>query len=196
MSGWKGRVYKEWTFLTVISSGQRAAAVTSCFLAVGGRIFRFVRPNVTGAPLYAAPAGLHLNPAAYVLPPAGQWGECTERCDHRAEPVQLRRFDGAHVSLEPRFNLDVKFAATNALNHVTFTSWHTNINSTQFGLPAIGKCDAYSADYPAPEVLKHAIASYNDASWNAVRGSAGRWDRMRSRAAATARTRCPSARTW
>jgi hypothetical protein len=34
-----------------------------------------IRPSLTGAPLHAAPAGLHLNPAAYKAPVAGEWGD-------------------------------------------------------------------------------------------------------------------------
>jgi trimeric autotransporter adhesin len=37
--------------------------------------------------------------------------------------------------IETKVNLDVQIATTNALNHVTYTGWITNINSTQFGLP-------------------------------------------------------------
>src|SRR5690349_24265552 len=33
-----------------------------------------LRPDVTGAPLDAAPSGLFLNPAAFRIPPQGQWG--------------------------------------------------------------------------------------------------------------------------
>jgi hypothetical protein len=38
--------------------------------------------------------------------------------------------------LNGRFNLDLRVDSLNVLNHVTFTSWDTIINSTQFGLPA------------------------------------------------------------
>ena len=135
MSGWKGRVYKEWTFLTQISAGSglpQSPAVSS--LPVAG--YFIVRPNVTGAPLYAAPPGLHLNPAAYAAPLAGEWGNA--RRDGITGPNQFS-LDTAMLRtfrLNPRFNLDVQVAATNALNHVTYTSWHTDINSTLFGLPA------------------------------------------------------------
>jgi hypothetical protein len=37
--------------------------------------------------------------------------------------------------LRDRFNLDLRIDSTNALNHVTFTSWNTTINNAQFGLP-------------------------------------------------------------
>ena len=33
-------------------------------------------------------------------------------------------------------NLDLRVDATNALNHVSYTTWNTTVNSTQFGLPA------------------------------------------------------------
>ncbi len=36
-----------------------------------------------------------------------------------------------------RYSLDVRVDATNLLNHVTYPSWQTTINSTQFGLPLI-----------------------------------------------------------
>ncbi len=32
-------------------------------------------------------------------------------------------------------NLDFRFDATNALNHVTYPSWNTVVSSAQFGLP-------------------------------------------------------------
>jgi hypothetical protein len=35
-----------------------------------------------------------------------------------------------------RLNTDIRFDANNVLNHVTYPSWITNINSAQFGLPA------------------------------------------------------------
>ena len=38
--------------------------------------------------------------------------------------------------LGDRWNADLRFDATNALNHVTYPAWNTNINSAQFGLPA------------------------------------------------------------
>jgi hypothetical protein len=34
-----------------------------------------------------------------------------------------------------RISADLRFDATNALNHVTFPLWNVTVNSTQFGLP-------------------------------------------------------------
>ncbi len=35
-----------------------------------------------------------------------------------------------------RLNADLRIDSTNALNHVTYSSWVTNVSSSQFGLPA------------------------------------------------------------
>ena len=43
---------------------------------------------------------------------------------------------GRTFRLDSRFNLDLRVDSTNFLNHPTFTSWYTTINSAQFGLPA------------------------------------------------------------
>jgi hypothetical protein len=96
----------------------------------------FVRPNVTGAPLYVAPPGLFLNPAAYASPTAGQWGNA--RRDGIMGPSQFS-LNAAMVRtfrLDTKVSLDMQIAATNALNHVSYTGWIPNINSTQFGLAA------------------------------------------------------------
>jgi trimeric autotransporter adhesin len=135
MSGWKGRVYKEWTFLTQISAGSGLPQTPfASAVAVSGSS-GFVRPNVTGLPLYAAPPGRFLNPAAYITPPAGQWGNARRDAITGPNQFSLDAYMARTFRLDSRFNLDVKIVATNALNHVTYTGWIPNINSTQFGLP-------------------------------------------------------------
>jgi len=136
MTGWKGRLYKEWTVQTQITagSGMPQTPIDSSVVVAG--YSAFVRPDVTGAPLYAAPAGLFLNPAAFSPPIAGQWGNA--RRDGITGPNQFS-LNAAMVRtfrIDAKVNLDVQVAATNALNHVSYTGWIPNINSTQFGLPA------------------------------------------------------------
>jgi hypothetical protein len=136
LSGWRGRLYKEWTVQTQmnVGTGLPQTPIDSSVSVAG--YSAFVRPNVTGAPLYAAPAGLFLNPAAYAAPPAGQWGNA--RRDGITGPAQFS-LNAAMVRtfrLDAKVNLDVQIAATNVLNHVAYTSWISNIDSTQFGLPA------------------------------------------------------------
>jgi hypothetical protein len=136
MSGWKGRLYKEWTVQTQITAGSGLPQTPIDSAAVVSGYSAFVRPNVTGANLYAPPPGLFLNPAAYSAPQAGQWGNA--RKDSIIGPGQFS-LNAAMVRtfrLDTKLSLDLQFASTNALNHVTYSTWQNSITSTQFGLPA------------------------------------------------------------
>ena len=57
-NGWKGALLKEWTFMTQINAGS-GLPETPIYLAPveGTGVTGTIRPNYTGAPLYAAPAG-------------------------------------------------------------------------------------------------------------------------------------------
>jgi hypothetical protein len=135
MSGWKGTLFKEWTVLTQITAGSGLPETPLYLAAVPGTgVTGSIRPEATGAPLYAAPAGLFLNPAAFAAPPSGQWGNAG-----RDSIIGPRQF-GLNASLgrtfrRDRYNLDFRLDSTNFLNHPTFASWYTTINSAQFGLP-------------------------------------------------------------
>jgi trimeric autotransporter adhesin len=137
MSGWKGTLFKEWTFLTQVSVGS-GSPETPVYLAPvpGTGVTGSVRPEYTGAPLYTPPAGLDLNPAAYTAPLAGEWGNAGRYSIIGPAQFSLDASMGRTFQLRGRYNLDVRLDSTNALNHVTFTNWNTIINGTQFGLPA------------------------------------------------------------
>jgi hypothetical protein len=137
MNGWGGKLYKEWTLLTQITAGTGMPETPSYLAAVPGTGFTgTIRPSLTGAPIYASGAGLHLNAAAYTAPLSGQWG--TAGRDSITGPGQL----SLDSSLERTFragakwNLIARVDATNVLNHAVFTGWITTLNNTQFGLPA------------------------------------------------------------
>jgi trimeric autotransporter adhesin len=136
VSGWRGKLLKEWTFLTQITvgSGLPETPIYGLFPVPGTGVTGTIRPDLSGAPLYAPPPGLHLNPAAYAAPAAGQWGDAGR--DSIIGPAEfsldasiLRTF-----RLE-RFYLDFGINSTNLLNHPTFTSWNTTLDNAQFGLP-------------------------------------------------------------
>ena len=85
---------------------------------------------MTGAPVYAAPAGRFLNPAAYQAPAAGRWGNAGR--NSIIGPSQFVM----NASMQRSFGqLDVRFDSANVLNHVTFPNWNTIVGSAQFGLP-------------------------------------------------------------
>ena len=137
LGGWRGTLFKEWTFATQITAGSGLPETPIYLAAVQGTgVTGSIRPNYTGAPLYAAPSGLFLNPAAYAPPTPGQWGNAGR--DSITGPGQFTA--NASMSrmfrLTDRFNADFRFDSTNALNHVTYTSWVNAVTSAQFGLPA------------------------------------------------------------
>jgi hypothetical protein len=136
LSGWRGTLLKEWTFATLTTAGSGLPQTPTYLSPVEGTgVTGTLRPEYTGAPLYTAPAGRFLNPAAYIAPLPGQWGNAGR--DSITGPAQftLNASLGRTFRVSDRLNLDLRFDATNALNHVTFTSWNSIVN-TQFGLPA------------------------------------------------------------
>lgn len=136
MTGWRGRLYKEWTVQTQITAGSGLPQTPIDSSIVVSGFSAFVRPSITGESIYAAPPGLFLNPGAYKAPPLGQWGNA--RRNSITGPSQFS-LDAAMVRtfrLRSKVNLDLQFAASNVLNHVTYSAWQNSITSTQFGLPA------------------------------------------------------------
>jgi len=136
VSGWKGALFKEWTASTQITAATGMPLTPVDFLAVAGTgVTGSIRPEYTGAPLYNAPAGLFLNPAAYTSPPPGEWGNAGRNSITGPSQFGLTASLGRVFQLTDRLGLEFRVDATNALNHVTFPSWNTTYNSSQFGLP-------------------------------------------------------------
>jgi hypothetical protein len=94
-----------------------------------------IRPDYTGAPLYAAPSGLFLNPAAYVQPAAGRWGNAGRNSITGPSQFTMNGSMARTLRVNDRISLDLRVDAANALNHPVFPSWNTSINSSQFGRP-------------------------------------------------------------
>ncbi len=136
MRGWAGRLLKEWTVLSKVGIGSGLPETPMYPAAVPGTgFYNIIRPSLSGASVYAAGAGLHLNAAGYTAPAAGQWG--TAGRDSITGPGQFS-LDGALArTFRPgaRYSLDVRVDATNLLNHGVFTGWNTAWNSAQFGAP-------------------------------------------------------------
>ncbi|HET9399568.1 MAG TPA: hypothetical protein VFO34_01335, partial [Candidatus Acidoferrales bacterium] len=137
MSGWRSAAYKEWTFINQIIVGSGLPQTPIFPGAVTGTGFTAsLRPDVTGAALYAAPAGLFLNPAAFAAPAVGQFGNASR--DSITGPIQFT-YNASFARtfrLNDRLNLDVRLDSTNPINHVSYTTWYVNVGSPLFGLPA------------------------------------------------------------
>lgn len=134
--GWKGALFKEWSVLSEIIVGSGLPETPIYLAAVPGTGFTgTIRPDYTGGPIYSGPHGLFLNPGAYSVPVTGQWGTAGRNSITGPDEFVFNASLGRTFRLTGRYNLDLRFDATNILNHVTYTAWNTTINSTQYGLP-------------------------------------------------------------
>jgi hypothetical protein len=136
MGGWKGPLLKDWTFSTNLTMGS-GKPLTPLYPSIipGTGFGGSIRPDVTGLPLYDGAPGLFLNPAAFVKPQSGFWGNAGRNSITGPAQFSLNGSMQRTFRMSDRLNADVRFDATNILNHVTYGSWVTNISSLQFGLP-------------------------------------------------------------
>jgi hypothetical protein len=136
MTGWRGRLLKEWTVLTQLKTGSGLPETPVYPEAVTGTgVIGPLRPTLTGAPIYTTQAGAHLNAAAYRAPLPGEWG--TAGRNSITGPNQFSLDASLARTFRPggRLFLDARVDATNVLNHGVFTGWIATVNSAQFGLP-------------------------------------------------------------
>ncbi|HVO97032.1 MAG TPA: TonB-dependent receptor [Bryobacteraceae bacterium] len=136
MNGWKGALFKEWTISTNITAGTGQPLTPTYAEAVQGTgVTGSIRPDYTGADVYNAPAGRYLNPAAYVAPASGQWGNAGRDSITGPSQFSMNASLARTFRVSDRMSLDLRIDSTNILNHVTFGSWVTVVNSPQFGAP-------------------------------------------------------------
>jgi hypothetical protein len=133
LHGWKGQAFKGWTVISQLNAGSGLPLTPVYAVAVKGTgVTGTIRPDTTGISVQTPAQGRYLNPAAYTAPKAGQWG--TAGRNSIVGPSQFT----LNASLGRTFaeNLDLRFDATNVLNHVTYPSWIAVVASSQFGLPS------------------------------------------------------------
>jgi hypothetical protein len=136
LNGWRGALFKEWTFVSNVSAGS-GLPLTPTYLAPaqGTGFTGTLRPDYTGQSVYHAPAGLKLNPQAYAAPQPGEWGNAGRDSITGPSQFTLSASLGRTFRLSDRLSADLRVDATNPINHVTFPTWDTTFASRQFGLP-------------------------------------------------------------
>lgn len=138
VGGWRGRLFKEWTITTQLTAGSGLPLTPVYLTPVNGTgVTGVIRPEVTGASLYAAPPGLFLNPAAYAAPALGQWGNAARNSIIGPAQFGLNASFGRTFRVHDRIALDLRVDSANAINRVNFTSWNTMVTSAQFGQPTV-----------------------------------------------------------
>jgi hypothetical protein len=142
MSGWRGRILKEWTLEGALSesTGLPETPIYPVDLPPTG-YSSIIRPSLTGGPIYTSSGIAHLNASAYEAPLPGQWG--TAGRDSITGPNQFSLDNSLARTFRPhgKTYLDLSVSATNVLNHPEFTNWNTVwsnaalSNAQQFGRP-------------------------------------------------------------
>jgi hypothetical protein len=135
LSGWKGTLYKGWTFTSQLSTGS-GLPLTPVYLASvrGTGVTGTIRADLTGAGL-GAPDGFYLNPAAYAAPAPGRWGTAGRNSATGPSQFSLNAGVSRTFPWGNRLNLDWRVDAANVLNRVIYSSINAVVGSPQFGLP-------------------------------------------------------------
>ncbi len=138
INGWKGALLKDWTVTNSISAGSgfpltpTVGGVRSTTTGTG--ITGALRADATGLPVNAAAPGQPFNYLAFALPAPGQWGNAGRDTITGPTQFSLNGSIGRTFRVTERKSIDLRFDATNALNHVTFRSFNTAIGSNTLGL--------------------------------------------------------------
>jgi hypothetical protein len=137
INGWKGTLLKDWTLMTNITilSGAPLTPIAGGVRATGvgtGSSTVNIRADATGEALDAPYPGSPFNLAAFANPAPGQWGNAGRDTIIGPSTFGLNASAGRVFRLGERRSADLRFDATNALNHVTFGSWVTTLGQ-QFG---------------------------------------------------------------
>ena len=136
MSGWTGRLLKEWTVLarTTFGTGLPESPVYPATVPGTGWVGA-LRPSLTGESIHSSQPGTHLNPAAYAAPAPGTWGNAPRFSITGPTQFSLDSALQRTFRTRGRYYLDARIDATNLLNHTAFTTWDTTVGSTLFGQP-------------------------------------------------------------
>jgi hypothetical protein len=138
LSGWKGALAKDWNFSTNLSlgTGQLLTPTVANRLTNGTGINGTVRPDYIGGSLAPALPGYGFNPNVFAAVPSGQWGDAGRGIITGPALFGLNASAGRVFRVDERRSFDLRFDATNLLNHVVYTNWNTTFGSAQFGLPS------------------------------------------------------------
>jgi hypothetical protein len=134
--GWKGNLLKEWTLTSQLTVGSGSPLTPVILAPVSGTgMTGSLRPDLTGEPLYLDGFAGFLNPAAFAAPAPGQWGNAGRNTIIGPRQFSLNASLTRTFRINERVSMDLRVESTNVLNHVTFPTWNTTLNSSQFGLP-------------------------------------------------------------
>jgi len=137
LNGWKGVLFKDWNFSSNLSlgTGQLLTPTVSNRVTSGTGINGTVRPEYIGGSLAPTVPGYGFNTAVFIQPLNGEWGDAGRGILTGPALFGLNASAGRVFRLDERRSFDLRFDATNILNHVVYSNWNTTLGSAQFGLP-------------------------------------------------------------
>lgn len=137
LKGWKGALLKDWTFTNSISF--RAGALLTANVAGafdGGTAYDTLRADATGLSLSPPPgSGEPFNLGAFAVPPSGTWGTAGRNTITGPAVWGINGSLGRVFRVAERYSADLRFDASNVLNHVVINGWTTVVNSQFYGQP-------------------------------------------------------------
>jgi hypothetical protein len=151
VNGWKGKLIRDWIFTNAISVGSgRPLTPTVGGIrsnTAGTGITGSLRANATGLSVNDAAAGEPFNFNAFAVPLPGQFGNAGRDTIIGPSQFTLSASLGRTLRLAERKNLNLRFDAQNALNHVSFGAFNTTVGSNNLGL------------YSAPSAMRSLTAN-------------------------------------
>ncbi len=135
LKGWKATLLKDWTVMTNINIAS-GTPETPLLIAItkGTGISGQLRPEVVG-PLYPALPGYAFNIHAFARPDSGTYGDAGRDIINGPAMFSMSGSASRTIRIAERKNLDIRFDATNLLNHFAYTGYNTTFGTAQFGLP-------------------------------------------------------------
>jgi hypothetical protein len=136
LDGWKGRLLKDWTFTSQITTGS-GLPLTPTYLSPlqGTGISGSTRPSLTGEPLKPSGDDVYANHSAFTVPAAGEWGNAPRNVLSGPAQFSMNASVARTFRVGEKVNMDWRIDATNVLNRVTWAGVNTLITSPQFGYP-------------------------------------------------------------
>jgi hypothetical protein len=135
MSGWRGKLLKDWTFLDSFDAGSGLPLTPLSGTDFVGSTGNLVRASYNGQDIYAGGVnGRFLNPLAVVGPFDGQWGNAGRNSLRGPAQFTMNASMQRAFKLSDRVNLALTINANNPLNHPDFRTYNAVITNTQFGL--------------------------------------------------------------
>ena len=154
LSGWRGTLLKEWTISTQITAGTGLPLSPVYFAATGNSgVIGSLRPDYTGASLYSNSLGLNLNPAAFVTPASGHYGNAGRNIITGPDQFTMAASLARTFRINDRFNANLRFDATNPINHVTYPKLGHHGWEPAVWPPDYGERDENDPDHRPGDIL-------------------------------------------